>query len=277
VRFEIPALEADAASRRADALRAQSRLTLAKASFERVQGLFQRGIAARKEVEDARRELTDAEAGVGETQTSQATAAKLAARAVVRAPFAGVIADRAHNPGDLLESSAEVLLRLIDPARLQVEAAVPVDQLETIAVGNPARVRGPGGTPFAARVIARPPAVDPATSSASIRLEFTQGTSLPAGTPVQVEIGGEEHQDAVIVPAAAVVQQGPETFIYTVDAQSHAHQVKVRIGIATSAEAEVVSGVTAGTRVIVEGQNGLPDGAAVVPDKEAQQPAEKQP
>lgn len=264
VRFDIPTLEADAASRRADAVRAESRLTLAKASFERVQGLFQRGIAARKEVDDARRELTDAEAGVNESRTTQAAAGKLAGRQVARAPFDGVIAERTHNPGDLVESSSEVILRLLDPSRLQVEAQVPVDQIATIAVGNPARVRGPGGALFAARVIARPPAVDPATSSASIRLAFPQGTSLPAGTPVQVEISGEEHQNTIVAPAAAVVQQGPESFLYTVDAQNHAHLAKVQIGIATATEVEVVSGVPAGARVVVEGQNGLPDGATVV-------------
>jgi RND family efflux transporter MFP subunit len=264
VRFEIPALDADAAARRADAVRAQARLTLAKSNLERVQGLFERGIAARKEVEDARRELTDSQAGVGESQSTQAAAGKLAGREVVRAPFDGVVAERAHNPGDLVESAADVLLRLLDPSRFQVEAPVPIDQLGAIAVGNAAHVRAPGGAVFAAQVIARPAAVDPATSSASVRLAFTGWTDLPAGTPVQVEMDAEEHRDAVVVPAAAIVQEGTETSVYTVDEQKHAHQVKVRTGIAAGSEVEVLSGLAAGARVIVEGQNGLPDGAVVV-------------
>ncbi len=124
-------------------------------------------------------------------------------------------------------------------------------------------MRGPGDALFAAKVIARPPAVDPTTTSASVRLAFTTGTNLPAGTPVQVEIAGEEHQDAVVVPAAAVVQEGPQTFVYTVDAQNKAHRVEVRLGITTGPDAEVLAGIAAGARVVVQGQNGLPDGAAV--------------
>lgn len=274
VRFDIPTLEADAAARSSDALRARSRLTLAKSNFERVQGLFERGIAARKEVEDARRELADAQAGVAESQTSRAAAARLAGREAVRAPFDGVIAERAHNPGDLVEASPDVLLRLLDPSRFQIEAPVPVDQLEGVAVGNPAEVRGPGGTLFAAKVIARPASIDPATSAASVRLAFTAGTTLPAGTPVQVAITGEEHRDVVIAPAAAVVQEGTQSFLYTVDSQNKAHRTEVRIGITAGPEVEVVSGLAAGARVIVEGENGLPDGATVVPATPA---AEKRP
>jgi RND family efflux transporter MFP subunit len=265
VRFDIPSLQADAATRRAEVARAESRLTLARANFERLGGLFQRGIAAKKEVEDARRELSDAEAGLAEAKSARAAAGDLATRAIVRAPFDGVVAERAHNPGDLVEPGPDAILRLLDPARLQVEAPVPLDQLAGVALGTAAQVRGPGGVLFAAKVIARPPAVDPATTSANVRLEFTNGTNLPAGTPVQVELAGEEHRDAVIVPAAAVVQEGPQSFVFTVDAQNHAHRVEVRLGITNGAEAEALSGLTAGTRVVVQGQNGLPDGAVVTP------------
>jgi membrane fusion protein (multidrug efflux system) len=266
VRFDIPSLQADAATRRADVARGESRLTLARANFDRLQGLFERGIAAKKEVEDARRELSDAEASFAEAKTARASSADLATRAVLRAPFDGVVAERAHNPGDLVEPGSDAVLRLIDPTRLQVEAPVPLDQLAGIALGNLARVRGPGDAVSgarAAKVIARPPAVDPTTTSASVRLAFTDGTNLPAGTPVQVEIAGEEHRDAVVVPAAAVVQEGPQTFVYTVDAQNKAHRVEVRLGITTGPEAEVLAGIAAGTRVVVQGQNGLPDGATV--------------
>jgi membrane fusion protein (multidrug efflux system) len=237
VRFDIPSLQADAASRRADVARAESRLTVARANFERLEGLFNRGIAARKEVEDARRELSDSEASLAEVKAARTSAADLATRAVLRAPFDGVVAERAHNPGDLVEPGSDSILRLIDPARLQVEVPVPLDQLAGIAVGNTARVRGPGDAGSGARpakVIARPPAVDPTTSSASVRLAFTGGTNLPAGTPVQVEIEGEERRDTLLIPAAAVVQEGPQTFVYTVDAQNHAHRGEVRLGVTSS-------------------------------------------
>jgi multidrug efflux pump subunit AcrA (membrane-fusion protein) len=56
VRFEIPSLTAGAAAGRAGIEQAEARVENARAAKERVGGLFERGVAARKEVEDAERE-----------------------------------------------------------------------------------------------------------------------------------------------------------------------------------------------------------------------------
>ncbi len=264
VRFDIPSLAADAAGRRSDVAMAEARLANARAAADRVQGLFERGVAARKEVEDARRELSDSQAAVAAAGSARQAAGALAGRAVVRAPFDGVVASRLHNPGDLVDSSGDPILRVIDPARLQVEAAVPLTALPQIAAGAPATIRGPA--PFAAepaKVLARPAAVDATTGAATVRLAFARPTLLPAGTPVEVEILGGEHPAAVLVPTAAVVQEGPESSVYTVDAAAKAHRVRVTAGIAADGRTEILAGVSPGDRVVVQGQNGLPDGATV--------------
>ena len=264
VRFDIPSLAADAAGRRSDVAQGEARLANARAAALRVQGLYERGIAARKEVEDAQRELSDATAALAAAQSARGAAGALARRAVVRAPFDGVVASRLHNPGDLVDTSGDPILRVIDPDRLQVEAAVPLTALPQIAAGSPAQVRGPA--PFAAeeaRIVARPAAVDPTTGAATVRLAFARPTRLPAGTPVEVEVAGAERSGAVLVPSAAVVQEGPESFVYTVDPAGKAHRVRVATGVAAGGRTEIVSGIAPGERVVVEGQNGLPDGAAV--------------
>src|SRR5260370_486889 len=69
VRFDIPSLDADASERRSALASAQARLTNARAGEQRISGLFQRGVAARKELEDAQRELADAEAVVAAAST----------------------------------------------------------------------------------------------------------------------------------------------------------------------------------------------------------------
>ena len=66
VRFEIPSLTAGAASSRAGIDQAQARVENAKAAASRVAGLFDRGVAARKEVEDADRELREAQAALAQ-------------------------------------------------------------------------------------------------------------------------------------------------------------------------------------------------------------------
>jgi len=268
VRFEIPNLEADAAARRSDLARAQAQLAAARQNETRLSGLFERGIAARKEVEDARRDLAQAEATVAEARSATAAAGRLAGREVVRAPFDGVVVGRSHQPGDLVDPGApEPILRVIDPSRLQVEAAVPAVDLGRIAQDNPARVRGASFADEQARVIARPAAVDPATGTALVRLTFAVPTGLPVGLAVDVEIYGVEHFAAVLVPAAAIVEEGSEKFVFTVDAQKKAHRREVQVGVIAAGRAEILSGVAAGEPVVVHGQTALPDGAAVEPTR----------
>ena len=66
-------------------------------------------------------------------------AVALSDRAVVRAPFAGVVAQRFHNPGDLVEAAAsDPVLKVINPSQLQVVAAVPASELSRVVVGHAA-------------------------------------------------------------------------------------------------------------------------------------------
>jgi len=264
VRFEIPSLEADASARRSDLARAQAQLETARQNLARLSGLLERGIAARREVEDARRDLAQAEATVSEARGATSAAGRLAGREVVRAPFDGVVVTRSRQVGDIVDPSApDPLLRVIDPSRLQVEAAVPSGELGRIEVGSQAKVRGSGFPDEAAHVIARPPAVDPATGTALARLAFDAPTRRPAGLAVEVEIYGPERPAAVLVPAEALVQEGTQTFVFVVDAQKKAHRREVQAGVVAGGQAEIVSGVRAGEPVVVRGQTALPDGATV--------------
>jgi RND family efflux transporter MFP subunit len=267
VRFDIPSLDADAGDRRSALASAEARLANARTADERIRGLYERGVAARKEQEDADRELADATAALAAARVGLEAAGKLSGRAVVRAPFAGVVAARGHNPGEVVDPGApDPILRLVDPLRLQVEAAVPLAGLADVAVGGHATVTGPGAAaPEPATVLTRPAAVDSATATAVVRLGFTAPTRLPDGTPVRIEIAGPPHQGAVLVPAAALVQEGAAAFLVTVDAQGKAHRRPVVTGVVAGGQAEILSGIAPGDQVVVTGQNALPDGAATVP------------
>jgi multidrug efflux pump subunit AcrA (membrane-fusion protein) len=80
---------------------------------------------------------------------------------------------------------------------------------------------------------------------------------------VEVEILGPEHTAAVLVPPAAIIRDGEATIVMTVGADSKAHRNEVEVGVTSPDAAEILKGMKAGERVIVRGQNGLPDGAAV--------------
>jgi RND family efflux transporter MFP subunit len=264
VRFEIPDIAAESASKVAEVTRARARVKNAQAAQARAHDLFDRGVAARKEVEDADREMADAEAALGEAVAAQAAAEVVARRTAVHATFDGVVAKRSHNPGDLVEAAAsDPVLRVIDPHRLEVTALLPLFEIPRLVVGAAARVSSAADAkPKEMKVISRPAVVDSDTAAAPVRLAFVEETGYPAGLPVQVDIDAELHTNALVVPVEAIVREGGATAVF-VTADGKAQRRAVVTGLADGRQVEVLSGVKAGESVIVKGQTGLPDGAAV--------------
>jgi RND family efflux transporter MFP subunit len=265
VRFEIPSLSTDVATRRAEEQTARARVENAQANVMRLTTLVEHGVAAQKELEDARRELAEARAALAQAESGSRNAEVLASRTVVRARFAGVIAKRAHNPGDMVEASAsDVILRVIDPSRLQVIAAVAVPDVRRVEIGRPVRILVPGmEAPENGKVLTRPAAVEPGGATADVRASFNAATRLAAGTPVRVEIVAEQHRNALAVPVEAILHEDEDAFVMVAGPDNKAHKRKVQIGLTTPVEAEITSGLKAGDAVIVQGQQGLPDGAAI--------------
>jgi RND family efflux transporter MFP subunit len=197
------------------------------------------------------------------------SAVALSERAIVRARFAGVVSKRLHNPGDLVDGSAsDPVLKIIDPSRLQVVAAVPMAALPLVTIGHAAQVTVPGSdTPIEAKVVTRAAQVDPGSATADVRLAFAKPTHLAAGTVVQVSITGEEHQNAKIIPSAAIVHDEGETFVMVAGADNLAHKYPISIGLTSGSDVEITTGLSAGDRVIVRGQEGLPEGATITIEK----------
>ncbi|HMC76926.1 MAG TPA: efflux RND transporter periplasmic adaptor subunit [Vicinamibacterales bacterium] len=269
VRFEIPARTTEVAARRAEVDQARARVENAQASVTRLTTLFEHGVAAQKELEDAKRDLSEARAALAQAEAGTQAAAVLAARTVVRATFPGVVAKRAHNPGDMVEAtSADVILRVVDPSKLQVVASVPIPDLARVQVGKPVRVLVPGAeAPEEGKVLTRPAAVEPTGVSADVRIALPAGTQLAVGTPVRVEIVAEQRPSALTVPAEAVIHEDEDAFVMIAGADNKAHKRKVTIGLTTPKQVEVTAGLKAGEAVIIQGQQGLPDGAAITQEK----------
>jgi RND family efflux transporter MFP subunit len=265
VRFDIPTLASDVAAKRAAVAQATARLDLAKAAVARLSGLVTQGVAARREVEEAKREQLDAEADLAQAQSAAEASQSLAKRAVVRATFPGVVAKRWHNVGDLVEATAsDPVLRVIDPQHLQVVASVPVGDLVRVQHGRAARIIGPaGGEGDAAVVVARSAQVDTGSATGDVRLAFAKPTSLPAGAAVEVAILAEERKDVLVVPAAAIVRDAEKIFVFVAGADNKAHRREVALGLVTRDLVEVRSGIAKGDQIITQGHDGLPDGGAI--------------
>jgi membrane fusion protein, copper/silver efflux system len=80
---------------------------------------------------------------------------------------------------------------------------------------------------------------------------------------VQVEILGAEHKDVILIPPSALVRDGSRSVVMTAGPDSKAHRHDVEVGVVTPDSVEIRKGIAAGDKVIVRGQNALPEGASV--------------
>jgi RND family efflux transporter MFP subunit len=265
VRFDIPSLPADAAARKADIAQAQVKAETARAEVARLTPLVAQGIAAQRELQEAKATEAEAEATLSQAQSGSTAAIAMADRMVVRARFNGVVAKRWHNPGDIVDASvSDPILRVVNPAALQAIAAVPIADLPRVEVGRTARVTGPaGGDGEAAAVLSKPAQVEAGSPTADVRLRFAAPTHLPINATVHVDILADERAHALTVPAAAVVRDGDDTFVMVAGADNKAHKHAVKTGLMSRQRVEILSGLAAGDLTIVIGQDGLPDNAAI--------------
>jgi len=278
VRFDIPSATAEAARQGAEVARAQANLESARAAQLRAHELFDKGVAARRDMEDADRAIADAEAALAQAQASRAAANSLADRALVRATFDGIVARRQHNPGDLVEATAtDPVMRVIDPRRLEVTASVAISDVPRVMVGANARLGGAGAPEVSMKVASLPAAVEPGTATVPVRLTLPATAMLPVGTPLQIDIDAEEHANVVLVPLDALVREGEATAVFVAEGDKAARRPVV-VGLANAEQVELRSGVKAGEQVIIAGQAGLPDGATIsveAPEGASAGPADK--
>jgi RND family efflux transporter MFP subunit len=264
VRFEIPSSAAELSRQQAEIRRAEAGLANAQAAETRMQDLFTRGVAARKEVEDTTRAVADAQAALASAHASAQAAEAVATRSVVRATFDGIVSQRTHDPGDQVDPGSGPVLQVVDPRRLEVVAQVPLTDVPRVRVGASAHMPGPNGTPGPTlEVVSRPAAVQDITATAPVRLAFATAAPYPVGSPVEVTIDAETPRGVTLVPAAAVVHEGHEAAVFVANGGKAQRRI-VQVGLETAAQVEIVSGVKAGEAVITTNQNGLPDDAAIV-------------
>jgi hypothetical protein len=89
----------------------------------------------------------------------------------------------------------------------------------------------------------------------------------------------EKREDRILVPRIALVSDKGEDVVY-VERDGVAERIVVEIGLSDDAQAEILSGISPGDRIVVKGQRSLQHGQAVrvlegAEETVANEPAEK--
>ena len=229
----------------------------AEQQFRRGSELVQQQLIARSQVDTQRATRDAARARVAQMR------ADIGDRRI-RAPFAGTLGIRQVSEGALV-TPGTVVATLDDLSRVHVDFPVPELHLSRLAPGQPlsgTSVAWPG-VEFTGEVSSIDTRVDPATRALTVRGDFPNPERrLRPGMLLQVRLG-QASREALVVPEIAVVQVGRETFVWRVTDAGTVESAPVTVGERRAGSVEILEGLAAGERIVVEGTGKLRPGMAI--------------
>ena len=242
----IDAREVQARYDQAVALRQQ-----ADADLKRLTQLFEQKILSQAEFDNAQAKARVAVAAVTEAET-------MLGYTKVTAPFAGVITRKLADVGDLA-TPGKPLLEMEDSTALRLEADVPEAVVGKLKLNDRLPVRISALEKELEGVVSEiAPAADPNSRTFLVKLDLPGTAGLRAGQFGRVAMPVGE-TSALRVPATALVQRGQMELVFVV-ADGKAQMRIVKTGKRIGSEIELVSGVSAGEKIVTDNAAGLVDG-----------------
>jgi len=246
---------------------AKANLENAQASKKRNEDLFQRGIASRKDFEDATTQESVAAASLKQADASLSIARMQLDRTQIRSPLTGKVAKRFVSVGEQVDgTAAQPIAEVAELSEVELLGNLPAMYLAKLRVGESLAIESDAfsAKKLSGRVVAISPAVDAATNVGLIRIRIPNSNGvLRLGMYLTAQIAVENHPNALTLPPEAVYRdEKGDPHVYRVE-QNKATAADVKLGIQTKDRVEILSGVNEGDTVILSGGYGLTDQADV--------------
>ena len=255
---------------------AQAGLAAAEAELQRASADRARyqALASEQLVSRSARDAQDAAHAAALGQVRAARANLQAARNQVgysqlRAPAAGVIAERHAEAGQVVAAGQPVFVLAADGPR-EIQVALPESAIDRFSVGRAAQVElwNAQGRRLPARIREIAPAADPRTRTyaARVALEASGGAELGQSARVYFEPGAGETAVLTVPLAALQRSDAGATAVWVVDPRSHVLQLRpVQAGAYGEDRVPVLRGLTAADWVVAAGGHLLREGQVVAP------------
>jgi multidrug efflux system membrane fusion protein len=266
-------LEAALRQVQANLARDVAQLENARAQLQRYEGLTDRGIATREQLDTSRTGVAALDATVAADRAFVENAEVQLAYATIRAPITGRVGKLLVSVGNLVRAtdvSPLVVINQISP--IYVTFSVPESQLPELN-----RYRARGAVPIAARPPAEldaPPAqgtlafldntVDASTGTIAARASFPNvDHRLWPGQFVNISVLLDRDPNAIVVPSSALQDSQQGKFAFVVTPAKTVVIRPVHVVRTVGAETVVSDGVQSGDLVVTDGQTRLGPGTHV--------------
>jgi RND family efflux transporter MFP subunit len=269
---EISAPEIDQQLHQAEAAQAQSASSeaLAKSSAERWQSLRQKDAVTQQELDERLSAYKQAQADLAAAEANVSRLRSLQGFNKVAAPFDGVLTRRNVDVGDLINAgnggAGQALFSLaqVDPLRLYIY--VPQVYANQVKIGDTVTVSlaERAGEHFQGSIARTAGAIDPATRTLQVEIRVPNpGGELFSGAYVQVELPIKGDRAATVVPTNVLLFRPDGPRVAVVDQSGRVRLALVKLGRDYGTTVEVLAGLDATDRIIVNPADSLADGDVV--------------
>jgi membrane fusion protein, multidrug efflux system len=263
--------------------RDQGVLAQAQVDLVRYQKLAEQNSIARQQYED-QVYIVQQDQGTVKLDQAQIDQQKLNVQYChIVSPVTGRVGIRLIDPGNYIQAASSTTITTVTQMQpITVIFPIPEDNLPDVmpqltagttlevAVYDRANVKHLA----TGRVIALDSQIDTTTGTVKVRAQFDNtDNALFPNQFVNAQLLVNTLHDVVTVPAAAIQRGAPGGYVYLVNADNTVSVRPIKIGPADGPTAEVVSGLSAGERVVVDGTDRLRDGARVTVPQASGAPA----
>ena len=264
-RIDDAAVSDQAASAKSGVTQAQVAVDQANRELQRAKTLLAAGAIAERDREAAERASVGAEAQLADAKARLSVAEKNIRNTLIKAPFTGVVSERAVSPGDVV-SPGTALFTIVDPSSLRLEASVPAEAIGSIRVGAPVlfAVNGYPGRTFEGKVTRINPTADAVTRQVRIYATVPNSSGRLVGGLFANGSVATDTRVGLMVPDKAVDQSGVSPFVVRVKG-GKVEKVGVTIGLhdQSTETTEVTRGLSMGDTVLLGTAQGISVGTQV--------------
>ncbi len=265
--IDAPELEQELAEARAQLAQSKAALALAKSTAERWAGLLRSDGVSQQEADEKK---ADAELKVANVAAAEAHVNRLQdlrSFCAVTAPFSGKITSRGTDVGQLIAASGGTpLFFLAQIDKLRVYVRVPQIVARTVAVGQTAKLTLPEhyGRVFPATVTRTSGAMSADSRTLLVELEVDNAAGeIFSGAYAQVHFADVKLDAALTLPSNTLLFRSEGMQVGVAGENGKVELRKVAIGRDFGQIVEILSGVNASDRVILNPSDSLMDGIAI--------------
>ena len=191
----------------------------------------------------------------------------------ITAPITGVVGLRLVDPGNIVHASdANGMITITQLQPISVLFTIPEDSLPQVTQKLRAGAHLPADAYnrdnskklASGMLVTLDNQIDSTTGTSKLKAVFdNQDNALFPQQFVNIRLLVDTLTNQLVVPNVAVQNGQQGTFVYVVDEDSRVHLKTVQVGITTAASADILSGISDGDQVVIDGTDRLIEGAVV--------------